>query len=308
MKKCDLVIIGAGPAGMTAAIYATRANLNVVLLDRFVPGGQIVNTHEIQNYTGVGTINGAELAYKMFEHTQELNIEFNFAKVKCISIEDNLKNVICEDGQIFQAKSVIISTGTKARKLNIEGENNFIGLNISWCAICDGPYYRGKDVVVIGGGNSAVEESIYLSNIANSINIVTINDLSADPISCDKIKNLKNVTINTYSDVVSFIGDSRLRGVKIKSRNTGEEKIINCDGVFEYIGLIPSTEEFKNLGILNKSGYIKVDKNMETSIEGIFGAGDVNEKDLRQVLTAASDGAIAAQSAFKYIENLKKLS
>ena len=305
MSQYDLVIIGAGPAGMTAAIYGARANMNVLLLEKLAPGGQIINTHEIQNYTGVGTVNGAELAYKMFEHTQELQVAFDYGTVKEILVEGAIKKIVCEeDDKVFEAKSIILATGTVPRRLNVENEDRFAGENISWCAICDGAYYRDKDVIIVGGGNSAVEEAIYLAGLATSVKVVTLFDLTADPISCDKLRSFENVTIYPYHTVEAFIGDAKLSGMRIKSTETNEEQELACDGVFEYVGLQPSTAPFRELGVLNDYGYIVVNEHMETSIPGIYGAGDVVTKDLRQVVTACADGAIAAQRASKYVESL----
>ncbi|MGL5677065.1 MAG: NAD(P)/FAD-dependent oxidoreductase [Cellulosilyticaceae bacterium] len=305
MAHYDLAIIGAGPAGMTAAIYGARANLNVLLIEKLAPGGQIINTHEIQNYTGVGTVNGAELAYKMFEHTQELEVAFDYGTVKEIIDEDDIKKIVCEEeDKVIEAKTVLIATGTVPRRLHVENEERFAGSNISWCAICDGAYYRDKDVVVIGGGNSAVEEAIYLAGLAKSVKVVTLFDLTADPVSNDKLRSCDNVTVYPYHTVEAFLGEEKLTGVRIKSTETEEVTELMCDGVFEYIGLQPSTEAFKSTGILNEHGYVMVNEHMETAVPGIYGAGDVVTKDLRQVITACADGAIAAQRASKYIESL----
>lgn len=305
MPEFDIVIVGAGPAGMTAAIYAKRADMNVLMLDKLAPGGQIINTNEIQNYTGVGTINGAELAFKMFEHTQELGIEMDYATVKDIQEENDLKKIICEEeGKEFYAKAVILATGTRPNTLGVTGEEQYKGKNISWCAICDGPQYKGKDVVIIGGGNSAVEEAIFMAGFVKSLTIVTMFDLTADPIACDKLRAMDNVTIYPYQDVLEFYGDDRLKGVHFKSTKTGEENKVDCAGVFEYVGQIPMTEAFKALGILNDFGYIPVTDRMATDIKGVFAAGDIIVKNLRQVITACSDGAIAAQEAAHYVQNL----
>lgn len=303
MSQYDLVIIGSGPAGMTAAIYGARANLNVLMLDKLAPGGQIINTNEIQNYTGVGSVNGAELAMKMFEHTQELNVPFDYGTVCRIDAEGDMKKVYIEEDpdRVIEAKAVIIATGTTPRRLNVPNEENFIGSGISFCAICDGAYYRDRDVVVVGGGNSAVEESIYLAGMVKSLSIVTMFDLTADPIACDKLRALDNVSIYPYQDVLEFVGDNNLEGIRFKSTQTGEEQVLKCDGVFEYIGLLPVTDFVKDLGILNQYGYIEVNDRMETKIPGVYAAGDCITKNLRQVITACADGAIAAQEASHYI-------
>ncbi len=307
MAQYDVIIVGAGPAGMTAAIYAARADMKVLLLDKLAPGGQIINTNEIQNYPGVGTINGAELAYQMFEHTQQFeSITFDYGTVKEICEEGTEKKVICEeDGKEFTAKALILATGTQHRCLNIPGEDKFKGNGISWCAICDGAQYRDRDVVVIGGGNSAVEESIYLADMVKTLTIVTMFDLTADPIACDKLRAMDKVTIYPYQDVLEFEGEDKLTGVHFKSTKTGEETRVACDGVFEYIGLIPTTEYLKDTGLLNKFGYIEVDEKMHTAKAGVFAAGDCVTKNLRQVITACADGAIAAQEAAHYVQNLE---
>lgn len=304
MNTYDLVIIGAGPAGMTAAIYGARADLKVLMLDKLAPGGQIINTNEIQNYTGMGTINGAELAMQMFTHTQELNVEFDYGTVTKIENEENIKKIYIEEDneKVICTKAIIVATGTTPRRLNIPKEDQFIGNGISFCAICDGAYYRDKDVVVIGGGNSAVEESIYLAGMVKSLTIVTMFDLTADPIACDKLRALENVTVYPYQDVLEFTGEGHLEGIHFKSTKTGEEKTVSCDGVFEYIGLSPVTAFVKDLGILNDYGYIEVNDRMETKVPGIYGAGDCITKNLRQVITACADGAIAAQEVSRYIK------
>lgn len=312
MEKYDVVIVGAGPAGMTAAIYAVRANMKTLMLDQLAPGGQIVNTNEIENYTGVGAVNGAELAIKMFEHTQELGAEFDYKTV--VSVTNNEANdgatklVHCEeDDTVYEASAVIIATGTRPRRLGIEGEDNFAGAGISWCAICDGAQYRGKDVVVIGGGNSAVEESIYLAGIVNKLTVITMFDLTADPKACDKLRAMPNVDVFAYQDVLEFTGQGTLTGVKFKSNKEEDaaERYVSCDGVFEYIGLEPTAKFAADLGILNQFGCTLVDDEMATSVAGIFSAGDITHKKLRQVITACSDGAIAANSAAKYVEKLR---
>ncbi len=304
MAFYDLVIIGSGPAGMTAAIYGARANMKVLLLDKLAPGGQIVNTNEIQNYTGTGTINGAELAMNMFMHTQELNVEFDYCTVNRVEDKGDVKVIhIDEDpDRLIETKTVIIATGNKPRRLNVENEEKFIGNGISFCAICDGAYYAGKDVVVCGGGNSAVEESIYLAEIVNHLTVVTLFDLTADPIACDKLRAMENVDVYPYQDIKEFLGDASLEGIRFASTENGEERTVKCDGVFEYIGLAPVTDFVKDLGITNRFGFIEVNEKMETKIPGIYGAGDCVTKNLRQVITACADGAIAAQECSRYVK------
>ena len=307
MEKYDVVIIGSGPAGMTAAIYAVRANMKTLLLDKLSPGGQMVNTNEIENYTGSGTINGAELSMKMFEHTQELGADFDYKTVLKIEDRGDSKLVYCEEDEaVFEATTVILATGTVPRSLEVPGEDRFTGSGVSWCAICDGAQYRDKDVVVIGGGNSAVEESIFLAGIVNQLTIVTMFDLTADPKVCDKLRAMENVTIYPYQDVLEFTGEEKLSGIRFKStKEDGTERHVTCDGIFEYIGLKPTAGFVADLGILDTFGCIQVDDEMQTGVKGIYGAGDITNKKLRQIVTACSDGAIAANSAAKYVDSLR---
>lgn len=309
MSKYDLVVIGAGPAGLTAAIYGVRANLSVLLLDQLAPGGQIINTNEIENYPGVGKINGAQLAFQMFEHATELGVEFDYKTVKNLEVKDDIKLIHTEESEeAIEALTVIVATGTRPRTLNVPGEEDYTGSAISWCAICDGAKYRDKDVVIIGGGNSAVDEGTYLATITKSLTIITDFDLTADPVSCDYIRNLPNVTVHPYKTVTEFVGeDGKLTGVRFTDKETGDnEQLVECDGVFEYIGAVPSTDSIKDLGITESHGFIEANERMETAIPGVFGAGDCISKHLRQVVTATADGAIAAQQAGSYLKQLKR--
>lgn len=298
----DLVVVGCGPAGMTAAIYGKRANLNVLLLDKLAPGGQIVNTYEIENYPSAGRISGADLAIKMFEHTQLLDIPMEYATVYEICNEGSLKRIRCTEQTEFLTKAVILATGTKPRMLHVANEELFLGNGISYCAICDGAQYQGRDVIVIGGGNSAVEEAVYLAGFANQVTVVTLYALTADAASCDQLRRMKNVKILEYFDIQAFLPGDSFTGMTIQSTQTGEVRTILADGAFEYIGLEPLTQNFAELGVLNKQGYVQVNEKMETTVPGIFAAGDVTEKTLRQVVTACNDGAIAAQSAANFIK------
>lgn len=303
----DIVIVGAGQAGMTAAIYAIRANMRVLMLDRLSPGGQMINTNEVENYTGAGKLSGADLAIKMFEHTQELGVEFDYRTVIDIADGGLLKTITCEeDNTVYTARAVILATGTVPRRLGVPGEDNWAANGISWCAICDGAQYCGREVVVIGGGNSAVEESIYLAGICTRLTIVTMFDLTADPKACDQLRKLPNVTIYPYQEVLEFTGTDRLTGVRFRStREDATERYVTCDGVFEYIGFMASSQAFARLGILDRTGCIQADSHMRTSVPGIFGAGDITVKHLRQIVTACSDGAVAANSAANYVESIR---
>ena len=206
---------------------------------------------------------------------------------------------------VYTARAVLLCTGTNSRTLGAPGEDQYIGNGISFCAICDGAACKGKDVVVLGGGNSAVEEAIYLAGLAKSVTVAVRSYLKADPIACDKLRSFENVTVLEGWNASEFCGDGRLRSVRLKNQTTGEEKEVECVQAFEYIGQIPATDSFRGLGVLNAAGYVEADGQMRTKVPGIYAAGDCIVKNLRQVITACADGAIAAQSAAHYIQNLK---
>lgn len=301
-KIYDLIIVGAGPAGMTASIYASRANMSVLMLEKKYPGGQMQSTGEIENYTGYEEISGPELSEKMFEHAKKFGTEFAFGKITDISLEDNIKVLTAGDIK-YKAKSVIIATGTEAKLLGIKGEVEFASKGVSYCAVCDGAFYRNRDVVVIGGGDSAVEEAIYLSNIVNSVTIVHRRDeLRAQKILQDRAFKKENIKFVWDSVPVEIKGERKVTAVSIKNVKTEEISELKADGVFIYIGMNPQTADFTSLDILDEYGYIPTDEHLTTKIPGIFVAGDVRQKEIRQVVTAAADGAIAAQSAYKYVE------
>lgn len=303
-KIYDVIIIGAGPAGLTASIYASRANLSVLMLEKKFPGGQMIATHEIENYTGYESISGPELSEKMFEHSKKFGTEFAFGEIIDVKLEDNIKVLYTSD-KVYKSKTIIISTGTEARLLGIPGEEEFSSKGVSYCAVCDGAFFRNKNVVVIGGGDSAIEESLYLSNLVEKVTIVhRRNELRAQKILQDRAFSKKNIEFIWESIPVAIEGKFKVSSVKLKNVKTGEISDILADGIFIYIGMNPQTDSFKSLGIVDESGYITTNEHLETTIPGIFVAGDVRTKEIRQVVTATSDGAIAAQSAYKYIELL----
>lgn len=297
----DCLVIGAGPGGLTAAIYCSRANLKVAVLEKLMPGGQVASTYKIDNYPGVPEVSGVDLALKMFDQATALGVEYLPMEVIDIKKEKDIFLVKTND-QILQAKTVIVATGTKNRKLHVEGEEKYLGKGISFCAICDGSFYQGQDVLVVGGGNSALEESLYLSSIVNKVYIINITD---EPTAFknvqDKVKKTKNIKVFNNSEVIAFEGDDTLKEVKVKNLKTKEVTSFKVNGCFEYIGHIPNTDFLKDLGILNKYGYIVVDGNKETKVKGLFGVGDVIDKEIRQITTATGDGTIAALNAAKYL-------
>ncbi|NLK12104.1 MAG: FAD-dependent oxidoreductase [Candidatus Phytoplasma sp.] len=296
----DILIIGAGPAGMTAGIYAKRANLKVAIIEKMAPGGQLINTSEIENYPGYTKMSGTELALKMFEHTREIGVETIFDEVINVIDLGKTKQVVTER-QTLETKTILIATGTNPRMLNVENEDKFASNGISWCAICDGPLYKDKKVAVIGGGNSAVEEASYLATLAKEVTIIqNLDHLTADKKAQDILKKAKNVNYLLNAKVIKFNGEDKLESLTVQTLD--QSMVLNVDGVFEYIGLIPVTKMFESLNITNQQGYIITNEKMETNQPGIYAAGDVIQKQIRQVVTATSDGAIAVQNIIKYLE------
>lgn len=301
----DLIIIGAGAAGMTASIYAKRANLKVLIIEKSAPGGQMVGTGEIENYPGVGKVSGPGLSMAMYNHAEELGVEFEFQGVVGTTLKGDVKLVELEDGQALETKALLIATGAVPRTLGVPNEDKYSGQGISWCAICDGAFYKNMKVVFIGGGNSAVDEALYMTSVASEVVLVqNLGHLTADAVTVERLLANHNVTVHYNSVVKEFLGGDKLEGLVIVN-NEGVETTIKTDGVFEYIGLQPVSKLFENLQITNKWGYITVNEQMATSVPGVFAAGDVIQKQVRQIVTATSDGAIAVQSILKYLESWK---
>ena len=301
----DVLIIGTGPAGITAGIYAKRANLKVAMFEKDTPGGQLSKYNEIENYTGTKKVAGYELATMMIDHAYDLGIEVIYDEVTKVENSGNIKKVITPNAT-YETKTVIVATGNVPRRLGVENEDALAMNGISWCAICDGPLYKERKLVVIGGGNSAVEEASYLATLATHVTVVqNLDFLTADPKAQDILRSMPNVDFRFGSVVTKFeMENNTLTGVTIQN-NKGEKETISAEGVFEYVGLIPVTTFIKDLGITNQYGYVVANEKMETAVPGIYAAGDVTVKQIRQVITAASDGAIAAQNALKYIESWK---
>ncbi len=302
----DVLIIGTGPAGITAGIYAKRANLKVAMFEKDTPGGQLSKYNEIENYTGAKKVAGYELATMMIDHAYQLDIEVIYDEVTKVEIAGQIKKVVTPSAT-YETKAVIIASGNVPRRLGVENEDALAMNGISWCAICDGPLYKGRKLVVVGGGNSAVEEAAYLATLATHVTVVqNLDDLTADPKAQDILRSMPNVDFRYGSVVSKFeMENNTLTGVTIQNKK-GEKETISAEGVFEYVGLIPVTTFVKDLGITNDWGYVIANEKMETKVPGIYAAGDVTVKQIRQVITAASDGAIAAQNALKYIESWKK--
>ena len=307
-EKFDVIIIGAGPGGMTAAIYTQRSNLKTMMLEKAAPGGKMMTTWEIENYTGFGKVSGFDLSEKMFNHTQELGVEYRYGDVTKIVDNGELKEVHTASGDVFETSAVIIGTGTIPRSTNSPGEAKFSGRGVSWCAVCDGAFFKDLDIAVIGGGNSAIEEAMFLTKTVKHITVVNIlPSLQADAKSVEEAKKSGKIDFMLGYEIVSFNGDQQLSSMTLKNVETKEETILEVEGAFVFIGQIPETAFIKDLNITNKWGYIEVNAKMETKVSGIFAIGDVIEKDLRQIITAASDGSIAAVEVAKYLDKSNKL-
>ena len=297
----DTIIIGSGPAGMTAALYAARSNLKVALLERGIPGGQMNNTSDIENYPGYANISGPELAEKMFEPLEKLGVEHLFGYVKKIEDHGNVKKVFTED-EVFETKTVIIASGAFHRHLGVLGEEELNSRGVSYCAICDGAFFRDEDLLVVGGGDSAVEEAVFLTRFAKTVTIIHRRDeLRAQKVLQDRAFANEKIRFIWGSVVKEIKGDKRVSSVIVENVKTGEISEHEFGGVFIYVGLEPVSEFVKDLGITNEAGWIVTDNHMKTAISGIYAIGDVREKNLRQVTTAVGDGAIAGQEVYKYI-------
>lgn len=298
----DTIIIGAGPAGMTAALYAARSNLKVALLERGIPGGQMNNTADIENYPGYANISGPELAEKMFEPLENLGVEHLFGLVEKIEDRGGFKEIITEDER-FEAKTVIIASGANHRHLGVPGEEDYNSRGVSYCAVCDGAFFRDEDLLVVGGGDSAVEEAIFLTRFAKSVTIVHRRDeLRAQKVLQDRAFANEKIRFVWDSVVESIHGDERkVTDVTFKNVKTGELSQAEFGGIFIYVGLDPVSEFAAGLGITDEAGWILTDHQMKTSVAGIYAVGDVRQKDLRQITTAVGDGAIASQEAYKYL-------
>ncbi|AGK99333.1 thioredoxin-disulfide reductase [Clostridium pasteurianum] len=301
-KQLDLVIIGAGPAGLTAAIYALRAKLNTIVLENGLVGGQIRETYTVENFPGFDFISGADLADNMEKHAKKVGADINeFGNIQKVKLTDDEK-IIETDDIIYRTKAVIIATGAKARNLPIPEEEKLHGKVIHYCELCDGALYQGKDIVVVGGGNSAIEAAIFLTKYAKNITIVHQFDyFQAQKYSQDELFKHNNIKIIWNSEIRNIVGEDKIEKIIIENVETKEKSDLKADGVFVYIGYEPKTELFKDFININKWGYIETDENMETNIKGVFAAGDVRNKTIRQLTTAVNDGTIAALMAEKYI-------
>ncbi|MCB4940694.1 thioredoxin-disulfide reductase [Streptococcus mutans] len=300
----DTIIIGSGPAGMTAALYAARSNLKVALIEQGASGGQMNNTSDIENYPGYDLISGPELSMKMHEPLEKFGVENLYGIVTAVEDHGNFKKVLTDDNS-YETKTVIIATGAKHRPLAVAGEETYNSRGVSYCAVCDGAFFRGQDLLVVGGGDSAVEEALFLTRFANKVTIVHRRD---------ELRAQKVLQERAFAnDKVDFIWDSVVKEIKgndlkvtnvdIENVKTGQVNNYAFGGVFIYVGLDPVSSMVKELDITDEAGWIPTDDHMKTKVAGVFAIGDVRQKDLRQITTAVGDGAVAAQEAYQYIVN-----
>lgn len=301
-KIYDVIVIGGGPGGYTAALYAVRAGLSTIVIEKLSAGGQMASTTQIDNYPGFENgVDGFELGQKMQAQAERFGAETEYSEVREAKLTGEVKEIITNSGS-FYGKSVIISSGASPKKTGLPGEEMLIGRGVGYCAACDGMFYRGKTVTVIGGGNSAAADALLLSRICKKVNIVHRRDaLRATKVYHEPLMKAENIEFHWNSVPVEFVAENKVTGLKVRDVNTNEEKIIETDGVFVSIGRQPDTGIFKGQLELDENGYIIAGEDTKTNIPGVFAAGDVRTKTVRQIVTAAADGAIAAHGAEEYL-------
>lgn len=297
----DIIIAGAGPAGLSAAIYGVRAGKSVLVLEKASYGGQIINTPEIENYPGIKKVSGYEFATNLYSQAVDLGAEIVYEEVRAIEAEGTEKKVIT-DKNTYQCRTVILATGAKNRKLGIEREEELTGSGVSYCATCDGMFFRGKDVAVAGGGNTALEDGLFLSNYCSKVYVIhRREEFRGEKRLLEALKEKENVEFVLNSSVVRLNGAERLSSVTVKNKNTGEEREIAVSGIFVAIGQEPENKAFENIVNVDEKGYIISGEECGTNVAGVFTAGDCRTKSVRQLTTAASDGAVAALKACEYM-------
>ncbi|MFV0392917.1 MAG: thioredoxin-disulfide reductase [Coprobacillaceae bacterium] len=301
----DIIIIGGGPAGLTACLYASRAGAKVLLLEAGAPGGKLNVSAEIENWPGQKKMAGPELAYQMYEHALSFGGEHKYGEVTKIVNHKTHKEVITTD-ETLEAKAILIATGTKERKMGLDKEGELTGRGVSYCAVCDGPFFKDEEVAVTGGGNSALEEADYLTKFASKVHLIVRRDVfRADQIVQDKVTKNDKIEIHFLRKPHHIIdADNKVKGLGLENSQTGEVEEIAVNAIFPFVGLDPMTDFIKDLGITDATGYIETNEKMETRMPGIYAAGDVRTKTLRQVVTATNDGAIAGQEMAAYAKEI----
>lgn len=306
-KVYDLIIIGGGVAGFSAGLYASRARMDTLLIEKLGPGGQIATTDIVENYPGIPEINGYELSIRMEEQAKKHGLNVLLDEVVGVSLRGDVKEVRLASGKVLRSYSVIITTGANYRRLGVPGEDKFLGRGVSFCATCDGAFFKDKDIVVVGGGNTALDEGLFLTRFVKSITLIHRRDsLRAEKILQERAFSNPKFKFIWNAVVEEILGNERVEAVRVKNVVNGEESIIKTDGVFVFVGMVPNTSIFEEVE-KNEAGYIKVNLyDMSTNVPGVFAAGDCVDKFLRQAITAAGEGATAAVAAEKYVEEIKR--
>lgn len=300
MRKVDVIVLGAGPAGLSASVYLARAGIDFVVIEKEMQGGQITKTYEVDNYIGFADgISGFDLATNFYNHASRFGTEIVYDEIEEYNFADEEK-VLVSKNETYTAKKVIIATGARPAKLNIEGETELVGKGVSYCATCDGAFFKGKDVAVIGGGNTAIEDALYLSSICNKVSIIIRRDkFRADYELVSKLENHDNIEIIKNTNPLAFVGENGLEKIKLKNNKTDEEFEIEVSGVFVAVGIKPNSEVFQDIIESDDKKFIKTDNCLRTNVSGVYAVGDIRTTPLRQVITAAADGAIAASMIAK---------
>ena len=301
----DVIIIGGGPGGYCAALYAARANLSTMVIEKFAPGGQMATTEIVENYPGfVEGINGFELGMQMKKGAERFGVKTKLAEVKSVELDKNPK-LIRTSKDTFQAKTIILALGAYPRELGLPNERNLRGRGVSYCATCDGMFYKDKTVVIVGGGNTAVADAIFLAKICKKVYLVHRRDeLRASKTYMESLEKTENIEFVWSSEVVEILADEFVTGVKVKSRKDDSIRMLACDGIFVAIGNVPNTELIKGQVELDEAGYVPADETTRTNIPGVFAVGDMRSKPLRQIVTAVADGAVASKYAEEYIDSM----
>lgn len=302
----DAIIIGAGPSGLTAGIYLSRAKLKTLILEKYVVGGTVNLTYEVKNFPGFVNINGAELMSKMYEQAINCGVEIKYEDALEYVLDKKIKEIVTKNGT-FYAKSVILCNGASAKKLGLEKEDLLTGKGISYCATCDGAFFKDQIVAVVGGGNTACEDAIYLSNLAKTVYVLVRKpDMKADKVLIDSVLSRKNIKILFNTQVSALLGEEKLEGVSVIDSLDKSEKTISLNGLFVAIGRVPMMQNLPKDLKTSKGGFVITNEDMETNIKGVYACGDIREKTVKQIVTACSDGAIAGSCAGKYVNSLKE--
>lgn len=299
----DIIIIGSGPAGLSAAIYAQRACLDTIVIEKNgISGGQVLNTWEVDNYPGFPGVTGFELSRQFREHANKLGARVVQDEVVQVELSGNVKKVVCEE-ETYEARCVILASGAHHRTLEVPGEEELRGAGVSYCATCDGAFFRGRTVAVVGGGDAALEDAIFLARMCEKVYIVHRRDkLRGAKRLQERLQALENIEFVWNSETVAIEGDAQVEALRLRQTKTGEEKRLDVDGIFIAVGIAPESELYAGQLELDEQGYIRADESGQTSVPGVFAAGDVRTKALRQILTAASDGANCVASAERYLQ------